>query len=479
MLFNSLQYAIFLPIVFALYWGVPHAKRWFVVLVSSYFFYMCWNPKYILLFLLVTLASYTGAILIDRAERTHTKKLVVYVVAFICFGILFIFKYFNFISETIRNVMHYFNNDITPMRVQFLLPVGISFYIFQAIGYLVDVYRKDVDVEYHFGKYAAFISFFPQLVAGPIERSHNLLRQLNHEKSFQYEQATYGLKLMAWGYFKKIAIADTLAVYVDKVFADLHFFSGGARLVAMFFFTIQIYCDFSGYSDIARGTAKLFGIELMINFKSPYFAASIKEFWKRWHISLSTWFRDYVYIPLGGNRVSTGRNSLNLLITFLISGVWHGASWTYIAWGGLHGTLQIIEKEKNALVGRKKIIKLPRWIRIAITFFSVSVLWTFFRAKTISEAVYTLVYLFNDFENPLQYMVSAYHNLGLNKEIAIRICIMLLLLIIYDWISLKKDVIQQISRLELIPRWSIYICFLILIFVFTPSTSAEFIYFDF
>ena len=479
MLFNSFEYLIFLPIVFILYWVVPKAMQWFVVLGSSYFFYMFWNPKYVFLIIAITVISFLGALFIERESNSNRKKIIIYFVAFICFGILFLFKYFNFMSEMFWKLLHDSNGCDSPIIIDVILPVGISFYTFQAMGYLIDVYRQDVAAERHFGKYAAFLSFFPQLLAGPIGRAKNLLTQFHNEKKFDYAQGTYGLKLMAWGYFKKIVIADTLAVYVDKIFADLHFFSGGARLVAILFFTIQIYCDFSGYSDIARGTAKLFGIELMINFKSPYFSTSIKEFWQRWHISLSTWFRDYLYIPLGGNRVSPVRNAGNLFVTFLASGIWHGASWTYVAWGGLHGAVQIVEKKSEAVFGKTSKLVLPKWIRIITTFILVSFLWAFFKADTIKDAVYSIVYIFSGFENPLQYALDAYHNLGFNKSDFSRVCVMLLILFLFDKKSLKQDVIQSISNLKLIPRWGIYMGFLILIFVLTPSTSAEFIYFDF
>lgn len=334
MLFNSLAYAFFLPIVFIVYWLIPHKFRWFILLISSYYFYMSWNPKYIVLIFGTTLISYISGILIEKSTGKRRKKAILAGASVICLGVLFIFKYFNFAIESFCSLFRVCGLKLNPITLKLILPVGISFYTFQTLSYVIDVYRGDVKAEKHFGYYAAFVSFFPQLVAGPIERTANLLPQIKKARSFDEHKAVSGLRLMAWGYFKKIALADTLAVYVDAVYDSLYDFEGFILIVIILFFSIQIYCDFSGYSDIAVGTARLFGIDLMKNFNCPYFATSINEFWKRWHISLSTWFRDYVYIPLGGNRCTKGRQSANLMLTFLASGLWHGANWTYLIWGG-------------------------------------------------------------------------------------------------------------------------------------------------
>lgn len=479
MLFNSLQFAIFLPIVFALYWLLPHKYRWILILGASYYFYGNWNAKYLLLIVFITGITYIGSLLVERAKNRQQKKLCVGMVVFVSIAILFVFKYFNFFGELIVTVLNWASLPAPQITLSLLLPVGISFYTFQSIGYIIDVYRGDIEAEHHFGKYAAFVSFFPQLVAGPIERTSNLLPQLRKEQFFSYDQASYGLKLMAWGYFKKIVVADTLGAYVDKVYSDLHFFSGGARFFVILFFAIQIYCDFSGYSDIARGVSKLFGIELMENFKSPYFATSIKEFWRRWHISLSTWFRDYVYIPLGGNRVGRRRNYINLLITFLLSGLWHGAALTYVVWGGLHGALQVIEKafEKTKLMKCK--VKLPFVIQVILNFVIVSILWVFFRAQSFKDAVYTLLFCFSGFANPIQWLSSALANLGIGWIQGIRIVGMLMILGVFDYLSLKRDVIADVSRWKLGFRWLLYVGFIVMIFLWAPATSAEFIYFDF
>ena len=440
---------------------------------------MNWNAKFLLLIVFITGITYIGSLLVEKAKSRKEKSWCVGLVVFISLALLFVFKYFNFFGDLVVTMLSWASLPSPQITLSLLLPVGISFYTFQAIGYIIDVYRGDIEAEHHFGKYASFVSFFPQLVAGPIERTSNLLPQLRKEQFFSYEQASYGLKLMAWGYFKKIVVADTLGAYVDKIYGDLHFFSGSARFFVIFFFAIQIYCDFSGYSDIARGTSKLFGIELMENFKSPYFSTSIKEFWRRWHISLSTWFKDYVYIPLGGNRVSYLRNSLNLMITFLLSGLWHGASMTFVVWGGLHGVAQVSEKsfDKTKLMRWKK--KLPFAVQSIINFVIVSILWVFFRAQSIEDALYTLLFCFNGYTSPMQWFVSAAGNLGIGWLEGIKIVGMLILLGIFDYLSLEKDVIAEVSKWKTGWRWLLYVSFIVMIFLLSPASSAEFIYFDF
>lgn len=334
MLFNSFAFAVFLPIVFVIYWALPHKFRWVLVLAASYYFYASWNAKYIFLILFTTVISYIAARLLEVANSRKKKRGILIGTVFLCLGILFFFKYFNFFIESVTAFLSLFSIQVSPVLLDILLPVGISFYTFQTLSYVIDVYKGNAPAEHHFGYYAAYISFFPQLVAGPIERTGNLLPQIKEEHKFDYYQATYGLKLMAWGYFKKVVIADTLSQYVSIVYDSPLEFHGFALILASVFFSIQIYCDFSGYSDIAVGTARLLGINLMTNFKSPYFSQSVKEFWSRWHISLSTWFRDYVYIPMGGNRVGKAHYIFNLLTTFLVSGLWHGANWTFLLWGG-------------------------------------------------------------------------------------------------------------------------------------------------
>lgn len=477
MLFNSFSFAIFLPIVFALFWIVPKKYQWIVLFISSYSFYMCWKVEYVILILLTTLTSYWGAILIEK--RPTKKKCFLTISLIISLTVLFFFKYFNFFSSSfIDSVNSLFSVELSPILVNVILPVGISFYTFQTLSYVIDVYRGTVKAEHHFGKYATFIAFFPQLVAGPIERTSNLLGQIKAEHSFNYEKASYGVKLMLWGFFKKMVIADNLAVFVDAIYDTPTHFNGFSLILSTVFFAIQIYCDFSGYSDIAIGVAKLFDIDLMKNFNAPYLATSIKDFWSRWHISLSTWFKDYIYIPLGGNRVSKLRHKLNLIITFLVSGLWHGASWTFVLWGGIHGVGQAAEAclpRKN-----KKNSAFVTLLKRLFVFLFVVVTWVFFRARSISDAWHVITKCFVGISSPMSYIRAGFTNMGMGVERLIICLISVALLFAYDAMSEKKDVIQCISAKKRIVSWSVYVVIALLILAWTPITSgAEFIYFQF
>ncbi len=480
MLFNSFAFAIFLPIVFILYWLLPHKTRWVLMLVASYYFYMSWNAKYVFLILFTTIISYVAARLLENAKSRNKKKRILAGTAVACLGVLFFFKYFNFVSESVTAVFNIFAIQMHPILLNLLLPVGISFYTFQTLSYVIDVYKGDVEAEHHFGYYAAFISFFPQLVAGPIERTSNLLPQIKAEQHFNYDQATYGLKLMAWGYFKKMCIADTLSQFVSKVYDMPQCFSGFALVLATVFFTLQIYCDFSGYSDIAIGTAKLLGINLMTNFKSPYFSQSIKEFWSRWHISLYTWLRDYVYIPLGGGRVGKIRHTFNLIITFLVSGLWHGANWTFVIWGGIHGIGQVAENAivpKNKLKSSKGIV----WVlRVLLVFVFASFAWIFFVSNSLGDAVYVISHMFEGIASPVAYLKNGFVGIGMNKAVLLKIFINVLVLAVFDFISLTCDIIEMINQKSIIVRWIIYIGFVYLILTNLPvSNVTTFIYFQF
>ena len=479
MLFNSWQFAVFLPVVFGLYWSLPHRYRWLLILASSYWFYMSWNVKYVVLILFTTAISYVAALLLERfRENMAARKFILTFTLASCLGVLFVFKYFNFFTESFVAFMKIFTLNLHPMTIKLLLPVGISFYTFQTLGYVIDVYRGNTQAERHFGIYAAFISFFPQLVAGPIERTNNLLPQIRAHHEFNYEQGTYGLKLMAWGFFKKLAVADVLAIYSDKVFGDVYSFKGFALVLAAFFFTVQIYCDFSGYSDIARGCAKLFGIELMENFRSPYLSASIREFWSRWHISLSTWFRDYVYIPLGGNRCGKFRRAVNVMITFIVSGLWHGANWTFVLWGSVHGLAQVVE---NAFSRREHEPHGLEWaLRVCITFMFVMMAWVLFRSQGINEAAYIFTHSLDGITG-----ITAYIKDGINamKEIQGRLKYSLLvvsLLLVWDYCSLRNDVVLKISGRKTLLRWAVYMLSLMLLMSSLQlKASHEFIYFQF
>lgn len=343
MLFNSYNFLIFFPIVTLIYYLIPQKIRYIWLLIASYYFYMCWNVKYVSILLFSTIVTYISGLLISKAnnikddkKRKRLKKVFVILSFVINLSILFLFKYFDFFVDNINRILSRLNIEVINLSFDVILPVGISFYIFQALSYTVDIYNDDVKAEKNFLKYALFVSFFPQLVAGPIERSKNLLKQINEKHYFNGERIKDGLLLMIWGGFQKIVIADRVAIVVNTVFNNFPQYPGMYIVVACILFAFQIYCDFSGYSIIAMGAAKVMGFELMENFNAPYFSMSVAEFWRRWHISLSSWFRDYLYIPLGGNRKGKVRKYINLMIVFLVSGLWHGAQWSFVVWGMLN-----------------------------------------------------------------------------------------------------------------------------------------------
>lgn len=343
MLFNSTQFLIFFPIVTIAYFLIPHRIRYIWLLLASYYFYMCWNPKYALLIATSTVITWLSGLLIDRTNKSTAdlknkifkKKLWVGLSFASNLAILFFFKYFDFALRNLNAVLAQFNFELIQPGFDVILPVGISFYTFQALSYTMDVYRGEIYAEKNILKYALFVSFFPQLVAGPIERSKNLLKQFNEEHCFDYDRVKNGLLLMLWGFFMKLVIADRVALLVDQVYNNWEQYAGFEIVVATVFFAVQIYCDFGSYSNIAIGAAQVMGFTLMENFRQPYFATSVADFWRRWHISLTSWFRDYLYIPLGGNRKGQLRKYLNVMIVFVTSGLWHGASWHFVVWGGL------------------------------------------------------------------------------------------------------------------------------------------------
>ena len=477
MLFNSLSYAIFLPLVFIIYWLLPHKYRWILLFIASYYFYMSWNAKYVFLIFFTTFISYLAAILIEKYQ--HKKKLILSLSIIICIGILVFFKYLNFFFEIINEILNLINIQNNKIVLNILLPVGISFYTFQTLSYVIDVYRGNIKAEKHFGYYATFVSFFPQLVAGPIERPENLLPQLKKEKQFDYNNAILGLKIMAYGFFKKIVVADNLAFYVDKVYNNLPYYQGFSLLLAAIFFSIEIYCDFSGYSDIAKGSAYLLNIELMDNFKAPYFSTNIKEFWSKWHISLSSWFKDYIYIPLGGNRCSKIKHYSNLFITFLISGLWHGANITFVIWGGLNGLLQIFEDIFN--IKKIKNVYSPLWfIKVIITFTIMTLTWIFFRAQNINEAIYVFNNMFIGIDNFKNYIVSGVYSFDVTPlNLIIHLIIYLVPLTIIDCLSVKYNVIELINKKPTIVRYSLYFGLVILVLLLHYVGEVNFIYFQF
>jgi alginate O-acetyltransferase complex protein AlgI len=392
MLFNSSQFLLFLPAVMVGYFLLPHKLRWLFVLICSYYFYMCWRVEYILIIAASTLIDYTVVRLMDNVGGGKRRALLA-VSLTMNLGLLFFYKYFDFVMASGNAISQAAGGGEPFPILKLLLPVGISFYSFQSMAYAIDVYRKTTTPEKHLGYFAMFVAYWPQLVAGPIERSRHMLPQYRKHFGFDYDRTVHALCRIAYGFFKKVVVADRLAVYVNEVYQHPQDFGTFPVLIGSVFFAIQIYCDFSGYTDIAIGSAQIMGVELSENFNRPYLSKSITEFWRRWHISLSSWFRDYVYIPLGGSRVLKWRMYYNLFITFLVSGLWHGANWTFVIWGGLHGVYLIVERLTEG--GRLKLRtalrldKVPRVsaiLSVSITFTLVVIGWVFFRAKSLDEA---------------------------------------------------------------------------------------------
>jgi alginate O-acetyltransferase complex protein AlgI len=393
MLFNSIQFLIFFPIVTITYFLIPHRYRWALILTASCYFYMAFIPKYLLILAITITIDYFAGIGLEKYEGRKRKWLLIASILS-NIGMLAFFKYFNFANENLTTLANFIGWNYPIKNLAIILPIGLSFHTFQSLSYTIEVYRGRYKAERHFGYLATYVMFYPQLVAGPIERPQNVLPQFHTEHKFDYQRVTDGLKWMAWGMFKKVVIADRMAIFVNPIYDAPNQYGGPALLVATLAFAIQIYCDFSGYSDIALGSAQVMGVKLMKNFNHPYFAKSISEFWNRWHISLSTWFRDYLYIPLGGNRVSRIRWIFNLFITFVVSGFWHGANWTFIIWGALHGLYVVffgmtgnIWKRISEIVRLSKFPWLERRIAIFSTFSLVSFAWIFFRANSLSDAM--------------------------------------------------------------------------------------------
>lgn len=485
-MFNSLPFVLFFIIIFLLYWRLPHKYRWILLLAASYYFYIGWGFKLAIWILITTGISYTCARAIEKNEDNRTKKRCMLTAVIGCLSILFVFKYFNFFSTGVSDLLRLFSLPIHELTLTLMMPVGISFYIFKTISYVIDVYQGTIMAEKHFGIYALYVSFFPQLIAGPIDRAQNLIQQFYEEKQFDYYQAAYGLKLAAWGFFKKLVIADNLVIYVNKVFDNVYEYSGLSLIAAAVFFSIQIYCDFSGYTDIANGVARMLGINAMKNFDSPYFSTSMQEFWRRWHISLSTWFRDYVYIPLGGSRVKKSRQYINLMITFLLSGLWHGANWTFIVWGGLHGLFLVFatmtgtwkKRAFNAL-GISEGNFLVYWVKVAVTFALVCFTWIFFRANTIGDAFYFIRHM-ADGNAVINSIKTVGMSLGISKPTWLFLFVSICITAAVDFVQLKRDMIEILSRKPLVLRWTIYVIFMLYIILFSyKGVPADFIYAQF
>ena len=496
MLFNSVHFFIFFPAVVLFYYILPHKARWIWLLITSYFFYMSWNPKYAMFIVISTIVTYFSGLLINRSNmradeknRNVRRKLWVALSVITNLAILIFFKYFDFAIYSLNRAFQFIGIRALSPSFDVMLPVGISFYTLQALTYTMDVYRGECTVEKNPARYALFVSFFPLLVSGPIERSKNLIPQIREKHSFNYNNAKNGLIRMAWGFFQKAVIADRIAILVNQVFDNYQQYSGFYIVVAAVLFAVQLYCDFSAYSDIAIGAAQVLGFRVMDNFKQPYFARSIQEFWRRWHISLSTWFRDYLYIPLGGNRCSKLKKYRNIMITFLVSGLWHGASWNFVIWGGLHGAFQIIgdlfKKFKKKTCAKMKIntgvfsFKLGQAV---ITFILVDFAWIFFRAVNITAAFGAVKNLFAEF-NPWIFFDGSLYGLGLDhREFLIGIAAIIVLFVI-DRIRRKRDILEGLSAQNAVFRWVVYFVLVISILLFgmygNDYVQTQFIYFQF
>ncbi len=491
MLFNSLEYVVYFPAVVCLYFIATtfvrrNAVTRILLLSTSLYFYMRWKPAYIVLILFSILVTWTSGLLMERG--TLNKKLILIMSLVLNFSILYVFKYYNFIATIVSSIAAALSLPARASTVDLLLPVGISFYTFQALGYSIDVYRGDVKAEHNLVTYALFVTFFPQLVAGPIERTNNLLPQFKVDNEFDYGKATNGLKKMAWGMFKKVVIADRLSTVVSTVYGNPERYEGLALIIATVCFAFQIFCDFSGYSDIAVGSARVMGFSIMENFRSPYLSRSISEFWKRWHISLSTWFKDYVYIPLGGNRASKGRWLFNIMATFTISGLWHGANWTYVVWGALNGLYLVLSiQTQNAREAACKATGLDEHphvheaLQILFTFTLVCLSWIFFRARDLGQALYIVAHLFSGFRNiaDIRYLKDTILSLGLDKEDLCVAGLAIAGLEIVHNIQRRHSVIALLSTKPAVVRWLAYYGLISAIILFGVFGKNGFIYFQF
>lgn len=489
MLFNSLKFVLFFPLAVAGSFLLPHRLRNLFLLAASYFFYMCWNPKYALLMLFSTLVTWGAGLLLPRAKTLRGKKGVVAACLAANLGVLAVFKYGGFLLQNCNAVLAALGLNAVGQGFSVLLPVGISFYTFQAIGYTIDVYRGRLEPEKNLCTYALFVSFFPQLVAGPIERSTNMLPQFKAPRRFDYDAAKSGLIQMLWGYIQKLVIADRLALLVDAVYADPAAHGTVATGMAVVFFALQLYCDFSSYSDIAIGAARVMGFTLTRNFNAPYLAASIGEFWANWHVTLTSWFRDYLYIPLGGNRRGLARTCCNLMIVFLVSGLWHGAAWTFVVWGALHGAYSVASRLSGPLRARlcgalhiRREGALHRAACVALTFCFAALAFVFFRAGSLGEAVQVLKGLFR--WDPAPFGGAGYEGLGLDAADLAVGWLAILALFATDVLRKKHGPLTpRLMALPLAAQWAVLLAGIALIVVFgmygAGYQEVPFIYFQF
>jgi len=487
MLFNSAEFLLFFPIVTIIYFLLPHKFRWIHLLIASCFFYMFFIPVYIFILIFTIIIDYIAGIMIENAAEERKKPyLIMSLVANI--GVLAFFKYYNFFISNLDQAFGNLHLNTNIPLLGIVLPIGLSFHTFQAMSYTIEVFRGNQKAERHFGIYSLYVMFYPQLVAGPIERPQNVLPQMHEQKNFSYDNLVSGLRLMLWGMVKKVVIADRLSTITDPIFNSPASYSGIALAIGAFFFAFQIFCDFSGYSDIALGSARVMGFHLMTNFNKPYHSRTISEFWKRWHISLSTWFRDYLYISLGGNRVKVSRNYFNLFFVFLVSGFWHGANWTFIIWGALHGFYCVfalitlgLRKRVLDITGISKSVRLGNILDVCITFLLVTYAWIFFRANNLNDALFITKKLGNI---PAELkMVFMQHKIGFLNLPGLNILRNGLLCVVFlevvHLLSLKYDLLHNFHERHWIFRWSVYYAGIMLLFFCGVFENIQFIYFQF
>lgn len=512
MLFNSAAFLLFFPVVTTAYFLLPHRFRWLLLLAASCYFYMAFIPEYILILAVTITVDYFAGLGLEKFDG-RKKRWVLIASILTNVGMLAFFKYFNFANENLAALANFIGWNYPVENLSILLPIGLSFHTFQSLSYTIEVYRGHQKAERHFGYLALYVLYYPQLVAGPIERPQNVLHQLHEEHHFDYPRVTNGLKRMAWGMFKKVVVADRMVQFVNPVYADPTSYDGPALVLATLAFAIQIYCDFSGYSDIALGSAQVMGVKLMKNFDHPYFARSISDFWRRWHISLSTWFRDYVYIPLGGNRVSKPRWAFNLFITFLISGLWHGANWTYIIWGALHGAYFVLSawmepfwQRLSALTRLDQLPRLQAALGMLTTFSLVTFAWIFFRAASLRDALYISRHLISGWPSYLAQswnlfvegfqktadlglysIVNAVFTIiepmtGESRAVIALTVFALLILLIIEILQYRGNLLEQLDQKPVYLRRVVYASLLAAILILGTSYASvqqAFIYFQF
>ncbi len=479
MLFNSIQFAVFFPLVVALYFSLPRGLRVPMLLAASCVFYMAFIPVYILILFVTIGIDYVAGIYIERSEGGRRRALLVVSIVSTC-AVLFVFKYFNFFTGTFVGLANLVGWRLPPVVAHIILPIGLSFHTFQSLSYVVEVYRRKQKAETNFVTYSTYVMFFPQLVAGPIERPQHLLHQFYEDHPFDYDRVVSGLKRMAWGFFKKLVVADRLALYVNDVYAAPAACNGLQLSIATFFFAYQIYCDFSGYSDIAIGAARVLGFRLMENFDNPYFSRSISEFWQRWHISLSTWFRDYVYYPMVGKRVAMKRWVFTILVTFGICGLWHGANWTYVVWGLLNGFYLLAGRAGKGLrdrffgsIGLGVESSWRAGISMVTTFFLVCAGCAVFRARNLGDAAYVLTHFFRNWD--IHHVATVQFYL---RQMPVAV-MSILLLEVGQLIARTTSFTDPLLRLPLIPRWAGYFAAVFLVILFGVFRQTQFIYFQF